>query len=81
MELNKKICPFCNIDFDEDKIKDHIGFEHLGIPPTENESIRVEEAEISEKHYSCEMCPIQFKDYNSLKKHQEFVHLYIKNDF
>ena len=27
----KKVCPFCEQIFDEDKVKEHIGIEHLGI--------------------------------------------------
>ena len=33
MDDSIKVCPFCEVVFAEDKIKDHIGKEHLGILP------------------------------------------------
>ena len=32
MNTLQKICPFCGSTFDEDRIKEHIGVEHLGFP-------------------------------------------------
>ena len=34
-----KICPFCQLDFNEDKIKFHIGVQHLGFHPEAEELI------------------------------------------
>ena len=65
MVENQKVCPFCELVFNEDKIKDHIGSKHLGIPTINGNIIKEEKKHICEKDFLCEA---------SLQKHQKFLH-------
>ena len=57
-----KVCPLCQLDFGEDKIKFHIGVQHLGFHP---EAEELNETQINDQAkdkleekstYNCEIC-------------------------
>ena len=85
-----KVCPFCELQLDEDKIKGHIGSEHLGIN-VENEPIdfeneleavvKLEIIDVNEDrkistvaNFQCDDCEKHFLSESSLEKHCGFVH-------
>ena len=82
-----RICPFCEIVFNEDKIKEHIAIQHLGIIPeyTENQvhetkksielSVKLETADFLQ----CEYCGKRFLSEINLQKHQKSLHKTLKN--
>ena len=83
-----KICPFCQLEFDEDKIKFHIGVQHLGIhpeaeeldeveneSPIENKTNEIEEAKLEVKStYDCEICSKSLSSAHGLEGHMQLVH-------
>ena len=82
--MTAKICPFCQVVFDENKIKDHIGFEHLGLRPeheTIKETVHHEENDANSdsknlhQYFECDECFTRFKNLVSYEKHVKFIHL------
>ena len=49
MEGYQKVCPFCNLAFDENEIQIHIGIEHLGIAPEDFERIEKTKSPINQE--------------------------------
>ena len=74
MDESGKVCPFCEVIFVVDKIKDHIGKEHLGIMPDNSEQENHQYHRDSKKELYCETCAKSFLCSTSLEKHGQFVH-------
>ena len=74
MDDSIKVCPFCEVVFALDKIKDHIGKEHLGILPGNTDQKIESNRSESKIEFKCETCAKQFLSSTSLEKHQRFVH-------
>ena len=61
----EKICPFCEVIFDQELIKDHIEIEHLGL---ETEAFQ------STNEIGCNDCDKKFTSQSDLKIHQNIAH-------
>ena len=75
-----KVCPFCQLDFDEDKIKFHIGVQHLGFHPeaeelNETETNNQSKDKPEEKSmYNCKICSKLLSSAHGLENHMKVVH-------
>ena len=83
-----KTCPFCELDFAEDKIRFHMGVQHLGILPedldeeeNETKTNDVGEAHVSSNDkldvksaFDCEICSKTLSCSTLLIKHKKVVH-------
>ena len=90
MLVEQKLCPFCEVAFPSDQIKDHIGTEHLGfmsksINQTESTILHSEhseeftikkeiECQKSQKLYPCKQCDKVYTTRHGILAHRRSIH-------